>query len=213
MNVDAVILRLLEEEASATSKYVNEIANLFREGLSLRELVPLLVHPDPKVAAAGAWIASEVTNERRGRDLLAVLAKHLTHQDPAVRFYALTSVAAIAGGDDWREILAVLDCLVDENSGVRRHALAQVALMPDASFLGSVTQREQPAASLLLEGVSRDQILRALRSASKLEQRLAVLGAIRHWGEDNEFIVEVEGLCDDEVRQKLPSLPRGMAWA
>jgi len=211
MDSHTFIEMLFASDEDSVGKLVNNFANRYRKGAPVTELLPLLTHPDSRVVGVGAWIASEVVNERRGRDIFLPLSRLLEHDDPAVRFEALAGVPQLVQANESAVILSILRLLADEDPGVRRQALSQVCLMPDSLFSNRQLLEALPDVVLLLDGVTKNQIRTGMHG-QLLVQRLAVAGALRNYGIDLEFMSEVEEQSDTEVRETLPTLPRGRSY-
>jgi hypothetical protein len=211
MDSHTFVQMLFVSDEDSVGKLVNDFAARYRKGAPTTELLPLLTHPDSRVVCVGAWVASEVVNERRGRDIFLPLSRLLEHDDPAVRFEALASVPRLVQANEPTVVLSILRLLADEDPGVRRQALSQVCLMPDSLFSDRRLLEALPDVVLLLDGVTKSQI-RAGMHRRLLVQRLAVAGALRNYGIDPEFMSEIEEQSDTEVRETLPTLARGRSF-
>ena len=93
LNIQELILQLQEVNDDIVGKLINQAADSYRQGSDLRTLVPLLVSTDSKLVSAGTWIASEVVDKNRGREIFNELAVLLDHTDPAIRFGVIESIA------------------------------------------------------------------------------------------------------------------------
>lgn len=212
MNADEFVRRLLESDEDDSGKLVNKMANRYRRGARLDELLPLLTHIDSRFVSVAAWIVGEVADESRGREIFPQLSRLLEHDDPAVRFEALTSVTQLVRPDEHPVVISILQRLADENAGVRRHALCYVCMMPDSKLSNPSVLAVIPEAVLLLDGVTKEQIGLGIESNELLTRRIAIAGALRNYGDDVAFMAKIEGLCDVEVRAELPNLPRRRSY-
>lgn len=208
MDTDDVVRMLLESDENSVGKLINRISTRYRRGAPLEELLPLLTHADSRVVAVAAWIVGEVADENRGREIFPQLSQLLEHSDPAVRFETLKSVARLVRSNEHLVVVAILRRLADENAGVRRQALLQVCLIPDSALSDPRILATLPEVTLLLDGVTEEQICSAIKADNVLVQRIAIAGALRNYGDDIAFMAKVEELCDTEVEGALPTLPR-----
>ena len=206
MNVDEMISRLKAVDERSVGKFVNQVADSYRQGASLRSLIPLLEHTDTRLVAVATWIASEVVDGIRGREIFESLANLLQHSDPAIRFGVVESIALLAKPEDHSVVHKFLLLAADPNPGVRQQALYWLCRIPDSLVEPFRPTDIWPSARLLLGNVSKDEIRRAIRSESLFDQRMAIAGALRKFANDNEFLREILPFCDDEVLTTLPRL-------
>ncbi len=207
-DVEAFIAKLCEAEEETLRHSVNPLADLYRCGADLRTLLPLLVHSDARVVECGAWIASEVVHQSRGREIFSELSHLIDHQDPAVRYWVVESVALLLRPEDRKVTRQWILLVVDANLAVRRQALFYLCLMPDSIIESLQDTDEWRSAHLLLSGTGRDAILSTIKSESLFDRRMAVAAAMRNYGSDREFVQNLLPLLDSEVTDKLPTLPK-----
>lgn len=123
MIVDEIV-RILEDcEDDGTA--LNALADQFRVGRDVRELLDLLSSQNDRIVSIGAWLFSELHfDSYRDEVFLNELFLLTEHKDPSVRFNALGAVyPALDPGNE--DTVALLDRLrSDENEGVRRKAVA-----------------------------------------------------------------------------------------
>ncbi|NMO18196.1 HEAT repeat domain-containing protein [Pyxidicoccus fallax] len=104
---------------------LNDIADEFRRGREVSQLVVLLDSTNPELVSIGAWILGELPFELYQSDeLLSRLWSITGHPDPAVRLHALGALFPALNPTDasTRELLRRLLC--DPNEGVRMSAQA-----------------------------------------------------------------------------------------
>jgi hypothetical protein len=196
------------ESTPGIGEYINDLSNGFRRGGDLKQLRPLLTHPDVRIILVAAWIISEVADATCGRELFQELCSLVSHSDPDVRFEAIISVAILMKPDETNAIRSILHCLIDEAASVRRISLKYVCLLPDAVVEGMRVTDDWASVQLLSSSASRDQLRLAIASSNIYEQRLAVAGAMRNYGNDEGLIAEIVGMVDGEVKAIFESLPR-----
>ena len=203
MNVDEMISRLEAVDEHSVGKFVNQVADSYRQGANLLSLIPLLEHSDPRLVAVAAWIASEVLDGIRGREIFESLATLLQHSDPAVRFGVVESIALLAKPEDQSVVHKFLLLAADPNPGVRQQAFYWLCQIPDSLVEPFRSTSIWPKARLLLSNVSKDEIRTAIQSESLFDRRIAIAGALREFGNDKEFLREILPYCDDEVLTTL----------
>lgn len=208
MDVADVIRTLVESDERSVGKYVNKVADEFRRGADLRDLLPLITHSDARFVSVGAWIASEVVVGTRGREIFEELTDLLLHKDPVVRFEAIKSVSQLVQPDDQIAIGSLIRLSIDDDAGVRRQALTHICLIPNSVVQGIRNTTDWASVQLLVRGVSKDRIRSAIRSDRLFDQRMAVAGAMRNYGNDTAFLDELSPYFDNEVTEKLETLPR-----
>ncbi|HEY5755656.1 MAG TPA: HEAT repeat domain-containing protein [Steroidobacter sp.] len=109
-------------------KRLNEIADEFRSGRDVNELLVLLDSDNFELVSAGAWILGELSFDLYNSDrFLSRLRALLDHQDPAVRFRALSAVFPALNGQDAATLALLSKLRSDPNEGVRMSAEAAAA--------------------------------------------------------------------------------------
>ena len=79
--------------AADSGERLNEIADQFRRGRDMNDLIALLDSSNSELVSIGAWILSELHFELYNSDiLLSRLRELLNHKDLAVRFHALGAI-------------------------------------------------------------------------------------------------------------------------
>ncbi len=187
---------------------LSDLADFFRNGESMRTLLPLLRHANPEVASGGAWIASEVADHTNGREVFDELSQLLGHPDPAVRFWPISSVAYLATANDRNALAQLLSLVADSNTGVRRQALRYVCIIPDSTIWGLNDTPVWPKACLLLADATKQEIIAAARSTEDLTRRLAIAGIMRNFGDVTTIVDELERCLSEDEASELRSLPR-----
>jgi HEAT repeat protein len=121
------ILEIVRDAADDGTR-LNEIADQFRSGRDLNEILTLLNSDDPACVSVGAWILGELRFELYDSDeYISRLVELTEHKDPSVRFHALGALfPALERGDATTRTLLKKLCS-DENEGVRRSAEAAAA--------------------------------------------------------------------------------------
>jgi HEAT repeat protein len=183
----------------------NRLADYYRNGESLRTLIPMLTHNDPEIASAGAWIASEVVDINNGREIFDELSQLLYHPDPAVRFWPISSVVYLADAGDTTELEQLFSLVADENIGVRNQALRYVCVIPESTLYGL---KDKPIMRLLLRDVSKADILSECKSDDTFVRRLAIAGAIRNFSRDDNFLKEFMGVLSDDEKDEVAEIQR-----
>lgn len=209
--IHELIARLSTADEDTADECIRELERECRRGAGLRVLVPLLTHSDSRYVSVAARIASEVADGHRGREVFEELSALLEHADPAVRFGAIEGVALSVQPGEQSVIQRLLLLAADPDPGVRRHALTYVCWIPNEIVESVRDTALWPSARLLLSDATKEEIRSAIESERLLDQRMAVAGAVRNYGGDEDFIDELLPLLDDEVAAKLPALLRNRA--
>ena len=121
---------LLEVIRDSTDKgeRLNDIADQFRGGRDVNELIALLDSAHAELASLGAWLLGELHFQIYGFDrFISRLRKLVDHQDPTVRFHAFGALFPALNREDasTHDLLARLRS--DPNEGVRRRVEVAVA--------------------------------------------------------------------------------------
>ena len=104
---------------------LNAIADEFRRGRDVHELIPLLDSSDAELVAAGAWLLGELHLARYNSDqFISRLRKLTDHRDPMVRFHAFGALYPALDPQNITTYQLVNKLLLDPNDGVRRSAQA-----------------------------------------------------------------------------------------
>jgi len=127
MMIEQEILGVVHDPADNGDR-LNEIADEFRRGRNLNEVMILLNSSDPELVAIGAWILGELHFELySSHDYIRRLTDLTDHEDPSVRFHALGALFPSLARED-PATRTLLDKLRgDGNEGVRRSAEAAAA--------------------------------------------------------------------------------------
>lgn len=125
--IETDILEILGD-ATDGGERLNEIADEFRSGRDVDELLVLLDSDNSELVSTGAWILGELSFELYDSDrFLSRLRELLDHQDPAVRFHALSAVFPALNGQDAATQALLSKLRSDPNKGVRMCAEAAAA--------------------------------------------------------------------------------------
>ena len=151
MDIHEVIARICDAKEETLRQSMNPVADLYREGADLRTLIPLLIHSDSRVVECGAWIASEVVDGHRGREIFDELSQLLDHSNPAVRFWSIESIALSVKPEEHSVIHRLFLLAADPSPGVRRHALHYLCWIPDPIVESLRDTSAWPSARLLLQ--------------------------------------------------------------
>ncbi len=121
-------VREIVHEAEASGERLNSIADQFRGGRNVLEILTLLESIDAELVSIGAWILGELPLTLYNSDpFISRLRGLVDHESAAVRFHAFGALfPALNWQDDAaRRLLAKLRN--DPNEGVRRSAEAAAA--------------------------------------------------------------------------------------
>jgi HEAT repeat protein len=107
---------------------LNAVANQFRRGRDVSELIELLDSRDAELVSVGAWLLGEIHLALYDFDrFISRLRELVDHEDPMVRFHAF---GALFPTLDPREVATqelLKKVLADSNEGVRKSAEAAAA--------------------------------------------------------------------------------------
>jgi hypothetical protein len=148
----AELVRRIQGAALATDKLEDsaQAANeLLRELLHTGEveaLRPLLHSDDDGVTETAAWLASEIGAS--GSALVDDIVPLLRHAVPAVRFWAVDSVASMTEAANVDRYAAVAELLDDPNPGVRWKLALTLARARTWQLQSAIEQAEAHAAPL-----------------------------------------------------------------
>jgi hypothetical protein len=207
-HIDNVIAKLCESDEETLKQSMNTVADLYREGADLRTLIPLLRHSDSRVVQCGVWIASEVVDKEHGRELFSELSELLEHPDSAVRFWTIASVAFLVNPQDYSVVHRLFLRVLDVNPGVRQQALWYLCLLPDEVVASLTSTNTCRSARLLLRGATKDELRLAVKSKEMFEQMMAVAGAMRNFGKDEDFVKELLPHLPNEALKIVSTLPK-----
>jgi HEAT repeats len=118
--IENEILEILEAPAEIGGERLNRLADQFRSGRDVNQLMALLDSSDARLVSIGAWILGEVSFDRYNSvSFIPRLRELLDHEDPAVRFRALGAIypALSRHSDDTQALLKKMRN--DPNQGVR----------------------------------------------------------------------------------------------
>lgn len=204
---DQILDMIKGSDDETIASFINDFCDTFRDGRSLDELVPLLEHSDSDVVWVGAWTVSEVAIGDQGREVFESLVGLLNHPDSSVRFAAIGGVANIVQPQDGHAVKQLLALLADADAGVRQHALFHSCLLPDSTVRPAASEDDQEPLRLLLRGAERWKIEDSVSSADLLSRRLAIAGALRNYGHDQQLLDTISQ-SDPDIAGMLQSMPR-----
>jgi hypothetical protein len=121
---------VLEAAADATTggKRVNEIANQFRRGRDVTDLLALLDSSNAELVSIGAWILGEIDfNLYNDPSFISRLRALIQHANPSVRFHVFGAIYPALNPADPATIALVRKMRTDPDEGVRRSAEAAAA--------------------------------------------------------------------------------------
>lgn len=126
--IEASVIEIIEAADDRGGDRLNELADEFRRGRSVADIVLLLDSESAEVVAIGAWILGELHFELYDTDeLLSRLYKLLDHSDPGIRFHALGAIFPALDPHDSSTLTLLQKLGSDANEGVRRSAKAAAA--------------------------------------------------------------------------------------
>ena len=121
-------IRDIVEDAADSGERLNEIADQFRRGRDVNDLVVLLDSGDSELVSIGAWIVGELHFELYDvAEIMARLWKLVDHEDPAVRFHVLGALYPSLNWQDAATQSLLKKLRNDPNEGVRMRAEATTA--------------------------------------------------------------------------------------
>jgi hypothetical protein len=127
MMIEEEILAIVHDPTD-NGERVNEIADEFRGGRDLNEVMILLNSSDPELVSIGAWILGELHSELySSQDFVHRLTELTDHEDPLVRFHALGALFPFLDREDPTTATLLNKLRGDRNEGVRRSAEAAAA--------------------------------------------------------------------------------------
>lgn len=121
-------IRDIVEGVADRGERLNEIADQFRRGRDVNDLVGLLDSGNSELVSIGAWILGELHLELYDvPQIMSRLRELVDHEDPAVRFHAFGALYPALNGQDVATQSLLKKLRNDPNEGVRRSAEAAVA--------------------------------------------------------------------------------------
>ena len=121
-------IRDIVDNAADNGERINEIADQFRRGRDVNDLVILLDSDDSELVSIGAWILGELHFELYDvAHIMSRLWRLVDHEDPAVRFHALGALYPALNGRNAATQSLLRKLRNDSNEGVRRIAEAAAA--------------------------------------------------------------------------------------
>ena len=127
---------MIEEEIRAITRAgvqdngdrLNEIADQFRRGRNVNDVVALLDSQDHELVSIGAWILGELRFELYDTaPIISRLRKLVDHEDASVRFHTFGALYPALNWQDARTQALLKKLQSDPNEGVRRSAEAAEA--------------------------------------------------------------------------------------
>ncbi len=204
------------DDSTIQNMSLRKVADFYRNGAMLYTLFPLLRSSRPRVVQCGAWVASEVADSKKGREVFKDLVRLLNHSDDEVRFLSIEGVAILARSTDTAAVHRLIELLIDPSRQVRLCALRWICLMPNAT-IESLDDTDYSRLSALMVGhATQDEIVSSLGSTDAIEQRAAVAAAMRNHGDNDFFISTMVEFLDrssvSEITSQIPSLPRCLQY-
>lgn len=127
--IEAEILEIIADPGD-TGERLNEIANQFRRGRSIADVMALLDSSNADVVATGAWLLGEIAFDLyNSAPILSQLRNLLNHENADVRFHAFGALYPSLSWQDPTTRILVERLKNDPNEGVRRSAEAAFARM------------------------------------------------------------------------------------
>lgn len=121
-------IRAIADDAANRGERLNEIADQFRRGRDVNELLVLLDSSESELVSIAAWILGELHLELyEVGHIMSRLWKLVDHENPAVRFHAFGALYPALNWQDVATQSLLMKLRNDPNEGVRRSAEAAVA--------------------------------------------------------------------------------------
>jgi hypothetical protein len=118
-------IRDITEDSADRAERLNQIADQFRRGRDINELVLLLDSRDAQLLSIGTWILGELHVKLYALpEIVSRLWMLVEHQDPAVRFNAFGALFPILNPQDFATQSLLTKLRSDPNEGVRKSAEA-----------------------------------------------------------------------------------------
>jgi hypothetical protein len=125
--IEKEMLEIIRHPADAGVR-LNEIADEFRCGRDLNEVMVLLNSSNSRLVAFGVWILGELKFELyNSPEYIRRLTELTDHEDASVRFHALGALFPALDRDDAATLTLLSKLRGDENEGVRKSAEAAAA--------------------------------------------------------------------------------------
>ncbi|MEM8997831.1 MAG: hypothetical protein AAGF23_23820, partial [Acidobacteriota bacterium] len=117
--IEQEVLAIFDDPTDDGSR-LNDIADDFRRGRDVEELLVLLESKNEELASIGAWILGELAAELYDRkELLEKLVDLMDHHNPLVRFHAFGAFFPFLRKDDVYSEELIAKIQDDPNEGVR----------------------------------------------------------------------------------------------
>jgi HEAT repeat protein len=128
MVIDQEIREITEAGAADRGERLNAIADQFRRGRDVNDLIVLLDSGDHELVSIGAWILGELRFELYNvAPIISRLQILVEHKDAAVRFHAFGALYPALRWQDVATQSLLRKLRNDPNQGVRRSAEAATA--------------------------------------------------------------------------------------
>lgn len=122
--IEQEILQIFADQTDRGER-LNEVADQFRRGREVNDLIATLDSNNAELVSIGAWILGELRFELYSSEsILSRLRKLTDHADPAVRFHALGALYPTLHPEEPTTQALLRKLLRDPNDGVRRRAEA-----------------------------------------------------------------------------------------
>jgi HEAT repeat protein len=122
--IQSDILKIISDEGDDGSR-LNAIVDEFRGGRDIMQIVNLLDSDNPEVVSIGAWILSELHYQLYNSCVFINRLKELLdHEDPGVRFAALSAIYPAINPLDENMTRLLNKLRNDQDEGVRLSAEA-----------------------------------------------------------------------------------------
>lgn len=106
---------------------LNLLADQFRQGRDIADLLALLLSESGEIVGAAAWIVGEVDiDPQNARLLIPRLRQLVSHENPSIRFHAIGALFPFLDKADPAIMEMLTPLSADPNEGVR--SIAQAAL-------------------------------------------------------------------------------------
>lgn len=123
MIVDEIVEILTDDDDAPVR--LNQLADEFRDGRDIDDLVTLLFNENEEVLRMGTWIASEISfTHYDSKPILEQLWELTAHPNAAVRLYSFNALFPSLSPDDDKSLNLITRLMTDLNEGVKMTAKA-----------------------------------------------------------------------------------------
>jgi hypothetical protein len=122
--IEVEILRIIQDPLGDGIR-LNEIADEFRDGRDVSEIMTLLDSSNSRFVSIGAWLLGELSFDLyNSAEYVSRLMELTNHDDPSVRFHALGALFPALDRESAATQALLRKLRADKNEGVRMSAEA-----------------------------------------------------------------------------------------